>query len=514
MSDDDITRSLDQLWERHGPVLEKAPIGVFFFTPALAVHSWNARLVALLDATSVPLRGLDLGTLHDQRPVPAMRVALGGALASYEGAYDLTHASRETPLQLVAHFHPLREPTTGAIVGGVGFVDDISDRRLAIQALERSEARFRVIIERSRDAIAVYRAGLFVFVNPAMAEILRYDAPADLVGMAMLDVIHPDDRALVMRRRESYEQGKPLPPTELRFVRRDGTAGVIEFVSMPIDYEGPAILSIVRDMSEVRLMQANLLQSDRMASLGTLAAGVAHEINNPLAYMRTNLEGIENRKLPELRARITALEESVDEGPAALEASAGALRQLADEVGTMIRLAREGAEQVRTIVADLRTFSRSEHAPASWIDVERVLDAAVHMAWSGLSRNITLTRSYGDMPPIFGNESRLAQVFLNILVNATQALEGRADARVDLTTATGADGQAVITVRDNGSGMAADVVARIFDPFFTTKRAGVGTGLGLWVCQGIVTSWGGRLDVTSEPGRGTCFTIVLPAGTG
>jgi PAS domain S-box-containing protein len=444
--------------------------------------------------------------------VSGMRTALGGAIACYEGAYDLTDAAVGTPLQLVLHFHPLRDPTSGAVVGAVGFVDDIADRVLTVQALESSEARFRTIIERSRDAIAVYRAGLFVFVNPSMAEILRYEKPSDLVGMSMLDVIHPDDRALVAARRQSYEQGKPLPPTELRFLRRDGTAGVIEFVSMPIDYDGPAILSIVRDMSEVRLMQANLLQSDRMASLGTLAAGVAHEINNPLAYMNTNLEGIENRKLPELRARITALEESVDEGPAALEASAAALRQLADEVGTMIRLAREGAEQVRTIVADLRTFSRSDHAPASWIDVQRVLDAAVHMAWSGLSRNIALTRSYGDMPSIFGNESRLAQVFLNILVNATHALEGRADARVDLTTSTDADGRAVITVRDNGHGMAADVVGRIFDPFFTTKRAGVGTGLGLWVCQVIVSSWGGRLDVTSEPDSGSCFTIVLPAG--
>lgn len=395
-------------------------------------------------------------------------------------------------------------------------LDSLRERYLlAIQALEQSEARFRTIIERSRDAIAVYRGGLFVFVNPAMAEILRYEKPSDLVGMSMLEVIHPDDRAIVIQRRERYEQGKPLPPTELRFVRRDGTFGIIEFSSMPIDYEGPAILSIVRDLSEVRLMQANLLQSDRMASLGTLAAGVAHEINNPLAYMNTNLEGIENRKLPELRAGIAAIEEAIGDGdPASAKAHAGALRELVDEVGAMVRLAREGAEQVRTIVVDLRTFSRSDHAPRSWIDIHRVLDAAVHMAWSGLPRRIALTQSYADTPPIYGNESRLAQVFLNILVNAVQAVAGRDEPCVDLTTTTDPDGQAVITVRDNGHGMPAEVVGRIFDPFFTTKHAGVGTGLGLWVCQGIVSSWGGRIDVASEPDRGTSFTIILPAGVG
>ncbi|MDB5216653.1 MAG: Sensory box histidine kinase/response regulator [Myxococcaceae bacterium] len=509
MVDDEVTQSLDDLQARYRPLLEHTPVGVFFFTPSLAIHSYNARFVELMHATSLSLRGLDLGTLRDQRPVPVMRRALAGEVGTYEGAYELSDASpdaradasAEAPLHLRLRCHPLRDPATGRIVGAVGFVDDISERIRFVQVLERSEARFRAIIELSRDAIAVYRDGRFVFANPAMADILRYEQAVDLLGMAMLDIIHPDDRSIVVQRRLAFEGGKPLPPTELRFLRRDGTTGHIDFVSMPIDYEGPAILTMARDMSEIRLMQADLLQTDRMASLGTLAAGVAHEINNPLAYMSTNLEGIENRKLPELRARIAA------------QAGAGHLLEVVDDVEAMVRLAREGAEQVRTIVADLRTFSRSDDAPRSWIDIHRVLDAAVHMAWSGLARSIALDRTYGDTPPIFGNESRLAQVFLNILVNATQAVAGRDDARVEVTTITDGEGRAVITVRDNGHGMSADVVSRIFDPFFTTKQAGVGTGLGLWVCQGIVTAWGGRIDVESALGRGTTFTVVVPAGT-
>ena len=370
-----------------------------------------------------------------------------------------------------------------------------------LERLERSEARFRVISERSRDAIAVYRDGRFIFANPAMLAILRYESTSQLLGMPMLDIIHPDDRPLVVHRRASFEQGKPLPPTELRFLRSDGTFGYMEFVSAAIDYDGPAVLSIVRDVTEVRLMQADLLQSDRMASVGTLAAGVAHEINNPLAYMRTNLEGIENRKLPELRSRIAAMGPA--SGPSALD--------MIDEIEAMIGLAREGAEHVRIIVADLKTFSRSDDAPRSWVDLHRVLDAAVHMASSGLARSIPITKRYMDTPPIYGNESRLAQVFLNILMNAAQAVAGRADGLIELDATTDVDGSAAITVRDNGSGMSADVVGRIFDPFFTTKPSGSGTGLGLWVCEGIVRSFGGRIDVESAPEHGTSITVRLPS---
>ena len=370
-----------------------------------------------------------------------------------------------------------------------------------LERLERSEARFRVISERSRDAIAVYRDGRFIFANPAMLAILRYESTSQLLGMPMLDIIHPDDRPLVVHRRASFEQGKPLPPTELRFLRSDGTFGYMEFVSAAIDYDGPAVLSIVRDVTEVRLMQADLLQSDRMASVGTLAAGVAHEINNPLAYMRTNLEGIANRKLPELRSRIAAMGPA--SGPSALD--------MIDEIEAMIGLAREGAEHVRIIVADLKTFSRSDDAPRSWVDLHRVLDAAVHMASSGLARSIPITKRYMDTPPIYGNESRLAQVFLNILMNAAQAVAGRADGLIELDATTDVDGSAAITVRDNGSGMSADVVGRIFDPFFTTKPSGSGTGLGLWVCEGIVRSFGGRIDVESAPEHGTSITVRLPS---
>jgi PAS domain S-box-containing protein len=368
------------------------------------------------------------------------------------------------------------------------------------ERLERSEARFRVISERSRDAIAVYRDGRFIFANPALLDILRYDTPSELLGKPMLDIIHPDDRPLVVQRRASFEVGRQLPPTELRFLRSDGTFGYMEFVSASIDYDGPAVLSIVRDVTEVRLMQADLLRSDRMASVGTLAAGVAHEINNPLAYMRTNLEGIEDRKLPELRSRIAAMAPA--SGPSPLE--------VIDEIEAMIRLAREGAEHVRIIVADLKTFSRSDDAPRSWVDLHRVLDAAVHMASSGLARSIPITKRYMDTPPIYGNESRLAQVFLNILMNAAHAVAGRDDAVIEIDATTDLEGRAVITVRDSGRGMTADVVGRIFDPFFTTKLSGVGTGLGLWVCEGIVRSFGGRIDVESAPDHGTSFTVVLP----
>ncbi len=231
------------------------------------------------------------------------------------------------------------------------------------------------------------------------------------------------------------------------------------------------------------------MASDRMASVGTLAAGVAHEINNPLAAVISNIEYVR---------------ESATHHGAAL---APDLRAALDD-------ARDAAERMRFIVHDLKIFSRSSSdVPKVAVDVQAIMDTSLRMAWNEIRHRARLVKSYGDVPSVVADAARLGQVFLNLVVNAAQALpEGHAHNH-EIGVATRVDGdRVVIEVRDTGAGIPPEIVGRIFDPFFTTKAAGVGTGLGLAICQRLVTDMRGQLTVESKVGVGTTFRVSLPIG--
>jgi len=243
---------------------------------------------------------------------------------------------------------------------------------------------------------------------------------------------------------------------------------------------------IARDISERRRMELQLQLADRMASVGTLAAGVAHEINNPLAYVLANLDFA----LAELAAPTA--------GP--------------EELGRALGEARDGAVRVREIVRDLKSFSRVSEAEREPVDVRKVLQSAVALAQNEIRHKARLAIEYGEVPPVLASEHRLGQVFLNLLINAAQAIpDGQADRQlVNAATFLAEDGRVAVEITDTGSGIPAEVLPRIFDPFFTTKPVGVGTGLGLSIAHGIVAELGGELTVRSELGSGSIFTVRLP----
>jgi signal transduction histidine kinase/CheY-like chemotaxis protein len=258
----------------------------------------------------------------------------------------------------------------------------------------------------------------------------------------------------------------------------------------------PAIDRELREAAiraERRRMQQQLLIADRMASVGTLASGVAHEINNPLAAVVANLE---------LMAKdITRIIGELD--------VAGQFSEVLDE----LRDAREGAERLRHIVRDLKIFSRStDEERRGPVDVKRVLESSLRMAWNEIRHRARLVKEYADVPPVEANDARLGQVFLNLIVNAAQAIrEGHAEQNV-IRVSTKIDepsGRVAVEIRDTGSGIAPENVARVFDAFFTTKPVGVGTGLGLSICHRIVTALGGEIQVESQLGKGTAFTVLL-----
>jgi PAS domain S-box-containing protein len=290
-------------------------------------------------------------------------------------------------------------------------------------------------------------------------------------------------------------RGEHVRECEL-FVRNDNAPDGI-FVSVnagPIGDPGGALGAVAsfRDVTERRRLQAQLLMSERMASIGLLAAGVAHEINNPLAALQTNIA-----------LALRAL--SPPGGAPAPAPLKDALDGLSD--------ARDAAERLGQIVRDIKLFSRAEDEARSRVDLRRLLESTLRIAWNEIRHRARLTKDFQPIPAVEANESRLGQVFLNLFTNAAQSIpEGAAEANeIRISTRTDPAGNAVVDVEDTGCGIDLEAQKRLFVPFFTTKPAGVGTGLGLSICHRLVDALGGRIEVASAPGRGSRFRVVLPA---
>jgi PAS domain S-box-containing protein len=267
-------------------------------------------------------------------------------------------------------------------------------------------------------------------------------------------------------------------------------------------------VGLLEDNTDRVLMQARLLTADRMVSIGTLAAGVAHEVNNPLAYVLANIDGVRRKKLV-----IDELVVEASSGSAIHDAAAS----LAD-VEEMLRIARDGADRVRTIVGDLKTFSRGDDASRAPVDVRRVLDVATNIAWNEIRQRASFVKSFSEVPLVLANDARLGQVFLNLLLNAVQALDGSSnDPIIGVRVFSDDHGRAVVEVGDTGVGVTQDSQARVFDPFFTTKDGG--TGLGLWIAQSIVSSLSGQIALLvgkqihnseAPSDYSTVFRVTLP----
>jgi signal transduction histidine kinase len=255
--------------------------------------------------------------------------------------------------------------------------------------------------------------------------------------------------------------------------------------------------------TEKRKIQEQLLISERMASVGLLAAGVAHEINNPLAIIVSNLE------LVAQQLDTIAADQSREASPARQAV------RLAD-LAKRLHDAQEAAERVRLIVSDLKVLSRSSDTESRGpVDIRGVLESAIRMASNEIRHRARLTRDYADVLPVYGNESRLVQVFLNLIVNAAHAIpEGHAESNdIKCVIRMEPAGRVAVEIHDTGAGIAAVALPHIFDSFFTTKAATNGTGLGLAICRRIVTDHNGEMSVQSKVGTGTVFRTLLPVAT-
>ncbi|MCG8555956.1 MAG: response regulator [Proteobacteria bacterium] len=367
-----------------------------------------------------------------------------------------------------------------------------TQRKLVGQRLANLEISFRKLIEESPDVIIVHRAGRIEYVNRAVLSSLGYASEQQLIGRSYETLLHPDELEVHRSRmRELARTDEPTRPLKQRFMRMSGESASVEVVSLQLDFAGkPAMVTVGRDLSERERTEKQLFLADRMASVGTLAAGMAHEINNPLAYVMTNLELMHDA--------LHELGKQLPEG------------RLAD-TSEMLAQAEDGAERVRRIVRDLKTFSRGDDEARDSVDIRRVMNVAIRMAWNEIRHRARLVKDFGSVPPVTANEAKLGQVFLNVLINAVQSLPvGDADHNTISVRARQVNKRVVVSVTDTGCGMSPQVIERVFDPFFTTKPVGVGTGLGLSICHNIINALGGDISIQSDVGRGSTIQVSLP----
>ncbi len=363
---------------------------------------------------------------------------------------------------------------------------------------ERSERLLRNVLQSVPDGvivvdvegrIVVWGGGIDAIVRLPRTDLPLSEWPSHYgVHLADQITIEPSDECVLVKGLAGIEVDR-----DERFLRNAAVPkGIWLSVSgRPLRAADGSIrgaVGVYRDVSREKAAQEQLMISDRMASVGMLAAGVAHEINNPLGAALLNLEIVHD-----ILCR-----------PAAKRSELELEEAMAD--------ARSAVARVREIVADLRIFARHEDPSAVRADVRRALESSVRMAWSEIRHRARVVKDYQDVPLVDGSEARLGQVFLNLIVNAAQAIpEGNVDKNmIRVATRTDARGRAVVEVTDTGSGIAPDALSSLFSPFYTTKPPGIGTGLGLPICQRIVTQMGGEIQVDSELGKGATFRVVLP----
>ncbi|HET8733259.1 MAG TPA: PAS domain S-box protein [Anaeromyxobacteraceae bacterium] len=383
-------------------------------------------------------------------------------------------------------------------------VRDVTERRKADEALRQSERRFRVLA--SELGVGVFQAdatGRLLFVNPAWRRLTGCADGEPLARVGQV-AVHPEDGEGVARQwGEALAEGKPFA-REYRLQRPDGTVVWARTFASPVRDATGAVAGFVGavvDMTETRQLQAQVALSSRLASMGTLVAGVAHEVNNPLAAGMAD-QGIALEIARDLRARL------LSPGPIDRRSEA---RQLDDAIEALEE-AQESSARIARIVKNLTTFGRPDPRRHR-VRLGDVVTEAMRWLPPSVGHVAMVQVDDGGAPDVVASAGQLEQVVVNLVTNGAKAMPQDRRGLILVRLGPGSPGMARLEVVDQGKGIAAGLVDRIFDPFFTTRPAGAdhGMGLGLSICHAIVTSHGGTISVRTELGRGSTFQVELPA---
>ncbi|MBI5921350.1 MAG: PAS domain S-box protein [Betaproteobacteria bacterium] len=520
------------------------------------ISIWNKAAEKVFGYTSAEAIGHDLHALIvPQRYLQASTQAFSRFKTCGEGAAigntlelsGIRKDGNEFPLELSLAAEHFR----GKWIA-VGTVRDITERKQADMALRRSEAKFRAILESSPVAHALNDTNRNItLLNSSFVKTFGYTLE-DIPNLeAWYAKAYPDPkyrRQVATTWREHLDQAKrketECEPLELNISCKEGGVRTVLASVLPLgEIADRNFLVTFDDITEHKIAEAKLrlqleniakinaqlvaanqqlnqtqnqlLQSEKMASIGLLAAGVAHEINNPIGYVFSNLGTLE-KYLADVFELVTKYEEAEKRMVGATE-ELGDVRQfkakidldyLREDIQALLAESREGLMRVKKIVLDLKDFSHTGSAEEwKWADVQQGLESTLGVVWNELKYKCEVIKEYAQLPQIQCLPSQLNQVFMNLLVNAAHAIEIRGI--VTIRTGEEAD-QVWVEIKDTGKGIAPENLPHLFDPFFTTKAVGQGTGLGLSVSYSIVEKHHGRIEVHSELGQGATFRVWLP----
>ncbi|MBI3313536.1 MAG: PAS domain S-box protein [Candidatus Omnitrophica bacterium] len=394
---------------------------------------------------------------------------------------------------------PIRD-FEGRIIGVVLIFRDVTEKRQVEQKFRLSEERNRLVVETANDAfVEMDEQGIITNWNQQAEKTFGWQK-SEILGKALADTIIPPKfreahRKGIKRYLETGENVIFNKRIELPALHRHGHEFPVELTVWPVEVgETRHFNAFIRDISERLQYQRQLVQGEKLMAIGHLAAGIAHEINNPIGFIGSNLMTLQkylelfNREFKKLEGK-KDLEETLADSKA------------------LLRESQEGVERVRKIVSDLKTFSRVDTGTLEVANLHHVIEGVLNIVSSEIKYKAELKKDYGDIPLIKCNPQQIGQVIINILINAVHAISDKGVIGIKTYVQ---DSWCCIEISDNGIGIPQEIVDKIFDPFFTTKEVGKGTGLGLSISYDIVKKHQGKIAVASEPGKGTRLTVFLP----
>jgi PAS domain S-box-containing protein len=485
----------------------------YLIDPAGVILDINAKAATRAGKDAVELVGSCLWDLFSQpeislsRKRKAAEVMASGEAARFEDELDGRIFDQT--------YYPIFD-VTGGVAKIAVLAIDVTDQKKALKALKESEKRFRILIEGAPIGIALFRDRHYTYVNGAYTAIFGFHDPYELIGTLIDERIAPQCRSEITAMELRRVKGENVPNEyETVGMRKDGSQFPcsVDITKLIFD-DGPMSISFARDLTEREQARELMTQNEKMTMIGGLAAGLAHEINNPIGIIVQNLHNIERRLTPDAPDNQEIANElgiDLSQVRAYLER-----RSVLKLLATM----HKAGERTAKIVSNMLQFSRKSGSERRLVVLPDVIERAVELAANDYDmkkrydfHRINFVRHFAvDLPQVPVNATEFEQVIINIIKNAAQAMAeyGARDPEIDLS-AYREGAMAVVKVSDNGPGMDENTRKLVFNPFFTTKQVGAGTGLGLSVSYALITqNHKGIFTVDSTPGEGTCFTIKLP----